>query len=379
MIAALCVLAVSASKVSRIIGGEELTDASRFPFVASIGVQSTEFNHWCGGVLVSPFHVLTAAHCVSNTVGNVAVAVGSLQPTSGSAPAFVARMHIHPEFNPTSLDMDLALLELGSAFPRTRLPRLPSNSDPAPKHALVLGWGATVEGGPLSKTLHIANVSIGSCGSYSSDSITQNMVCAREDGVDTCQGDSGGPLLVCHDEAVCTVVGITSWGYSCAHPEYPGVYARVLPARRWIQDTMAAGDAFPPSPPPLPPALDCIGMDASEYMHYLGDGVCDGGLFGVDFNCAAFECDKRDCGDACTTLRDCDGAMADPAWLGDGTCDDGRRGARFDCGMFECDRGDCDCEIAVPARVLRSAYREQCCGGGADCLVKIARREIDFI
>lgn len=63
--------------------------------------------------------------------------------------------------------------------------------------------------------------------------VTSGMLCAGIldiGGKDACQGDSGGPLAHNND----TVVGITSWGYGCAHPQYPGVNTRVSAYTNWI-------------------------------------------------------------------------------------------------------------------------------------------------
>lgn len=59
---------------------------------------------------------------------------------------------------------------------------------------------------------------------YSQDDITDSMMCARDDGEDSCQDDSGGPL---YDKANDVLVGVVSWGFECANPNYPGVYARI--------------------------------------------------------------------------------------------------------------------------------------------------------
>jgi trypsin len=105
--------------------------------------------------------------------------------------------------------------------------------------AVVSGWGTLTAGGStLPSQLQAVEVIITSraaCNSAYANygGITVNMICAgvTGGGKDACQGDSGGPLVVGNQ-----LVGIVSWGLSCALPDYPGVYSNVATLRSFITD-----------------------------------------------------------------------------------------------------------------------------------------------
>ena len=62
-------------------------------------------------------------------------------------------------------------------------------------------------------------------------SVTDSMLCAQSNsGGDACYGDSGGPFVNNDDE----IIGVVSWGKSCAKRQWPGVYARISTALKWI-------------------------------------------------------------------------------------------------------------------------------------------------
>ncbi|MFG3163357.1 S1 family peptidase [Streptomyces sp. NPDC048232] len=176
-----------------IVGGTTTTTAA-YPYVMQVTDASQ--NQFCGGTLVSPTKVVTAAHCMA-----------------GESPRSVR------------------VLTLASSMPY-KPAKYVSSSDTsvyaAGNEARVLGWGTTRENGSSSNQLRTATVPVVSdsdCGgSYGSDFVASDMVCAGlpSGGVDTCQGDSGGPLIIGG-----VLAGITSWGEGCARAGYPGVYSRL--------------------------------------------------------------------------------------------------------------------------------------------------------
>ncbi|HZF90306.1 serine protease [Streptomyces sp.] len=213
-----------------IVGGTTTTTSS-YPFMMQITDASQ--NQFCGGTLVSPTKVVTAAHCmVGETTSGVRVVGGRtyLNGTNGTV-ARVSKIWIHPNYTTATRGEDVAVLTLSTAMPYTTAKYVSSTDTSvyaAGTTARVLGWGTTSSGGSSSNQLRTATVPIvsdTSCGgSYGSDYVKSEMVCAgySSGGVDTCQGDSGGPLLVGG-----VLAGITSWGEGCAQAGYPGVYTRL--------------------------------------------------------------------------------------------------------------------------------------------------------
>jgi len=102
----------------------------------------------------------------------------------------------------------------------------------------VIGFGSTSKHGTFPGLMQSANVNYlpsDSCGAFPKGRITDAMICAAARGKDACQGDSGGPLIQ-EQNGLQTLVGVVSFGKSCASAVFPGVYARVSEAVDWIEN-----------------------------------------------------------------------------------------------------------------------------------------------
>ena len=125
----------------------------------------------------------------------------------------------------------------------TNLACLPS-SDPIPGTlCTITGWGYLKERGEQPEKLQVVQVPIMSnetCVGYYRNELHESMLCAGlpGGGKDSCEGDSGGPMVCKDSDGRYNVHGVTSWGYGCARPGRPGVYARVSFLIKWIEDKM---------------------------------------------------------------------------------------------------------------------------------------------
>lgn len=233
---------VSAANQPAIVGGSEVEPGKREYVVYLADDQGAPY---CGGALVGPDKVVTAAHCVDSAdADDLTVVAGrnDVRSDEGSE-ADVERIWIPEDYSSVTEGDDIAVLLLDGTLPyRTISPATKGDDDlyrPGRK-ATVLGWGRTSERGESSDRLRAARVPLradADCekayGTYTPD----EMVCAgyREGGTDACQGDSGGPLITGG-----RLIGIVSWGEGCARAGKYGVYTEV---RRYAKQIAAAEDS----------------------------------------------------------------------------------------------------------------------------------------
>ncbi|XP_062053495.1 ovochymase-2 [Lepus europaeus] len=259
---------------SRIVGGSHVEKGS-YPWQVSLKRRQ---KHICGGTIISPQWVITAAHCVTkrNSVSNLNVTAGEhdLSQTEPEEQTFAIKtVIIHPHFSAKKpMDYDIALLKMAGTFQFGQfvgplcLPK-PGERFAAGFICTTAGWGRLTEDGVFSQVLQEVNLPILSQEECVAALLTlkrpisgKTFLCTGfpDGGRDACQGDSGGSLMCQNKKGAWILAGVTSWGFGCGRgwrnnggwrnneqeneQGSPGIFTDLSKVLPWIHEHIQTGN-----------------------------------------------------------------------------------------------------------------------------------------
>uniref|UniRef100_A0A8C4KYR3 Ovochymase 2 (gene/pseudogene) n=1 Tax=Equus asinus asinus TaxID=83772 RepID=A0A8C4KYR3_EQUAS len=253
---------------SRIVGGSQVEKGS-YPWQVSLKRRQ---KHICGGTIISPQWVITAAHCVANRnialTLNVTAGEYDLNHTEpGEQTLTIETIIVHPHFSTKKpMDYDIALLKMTGAFNFGQFVQPVCLPEPGERFeagfiCTTAGWGRLTEDGILSQVLQEVNLPILTQEECVAALLTlkkpisgQTFLCTGfpDGGRDACQGDSGGSLMCRNKKGAWTLAGVTSWGLGCGRgwrnnvqkddQGSPGIFTDLSKVLPWVHKHIQIGN-----------------------------------------------------------------------------------------------------------------------------------------
>ncbi|XP_037082340.1 chymotrypsin-2-like [Pollicipes pollicipes] len=234
---------------SRVVGGTE-TGVNEYPWQAGLAPPGGT-RTFCGGSVINNRYVLTAAHCTEEkTASQIQVLLGDhrIGVPDGESRYSVVQILDHPQYVNVTIGFDFSLLRLDrnivfdSRVAPVCLPQ--AGQTYAGVSAVATGFGRTGVNMPQANTLLEVELSVwtqANCKRVWNQHLKDSMICAggvSSGGKGVCEGDSGGPLVTSVSDRY-ALIGIVSFGFPCARPNVPDVFARVTSVLSWIQENTA--------------------------------------------------------------------------------------------------------------------------------------------
>ncbi|XP_017040962.1 chymotrypsin-1 [Drosophila ficusphila] len=238
----------------RVVGGYDVPQDEYVPYQVSMQflTRSGKQRHFCGGSLIAPNRVLTAAHCVNGQNASRISVVSGIRDLNDST-GYRSQVQSY-EMNENYQELvtsDIAILKIDPPFELDdkRVSTIDvSGSDlvGADQEVLLTGWGSVFHfgTGPFAKyptvlqKLNYKTLSNSKC-KETMTQLTDTEICALERfGKGACNGDSGGPLVMKSGESY-KQVGVVSYGTAFCASNSPDVYTRVSMFDGWIKERMA--------------------------------------------------------------------------------------------------------------------------------------------
>lgn len=193
---------VATKQFPKIAGGRP-ADPGEYPWMAALITKNAATGAFCGGVLITDRHVLSAAHCSNRIkIQDLYIRLGEysfeMANETRTRDFRVAEIRQHAEFDSATYENDIAILKLlrpalfnSYIWPICMPPMTESYER---KQAVVIGWGTQFFGGPHSPTLMEVTVPVwhnDDCQKKYAHKIHDTVMCAGANKLDSCQGDSG--------------------------------------------------------------------------------------------------------------------------------------------------------------------------------------------